>query len=153
MSLEQAITENTAALRELAAAITAAAARGATTINTVIEAGDGATEEKKGRGRPKKETPAADSKPADPPATQQIAAAEDVDPFADEAPAAAPAKTYTLEDVRKAFIDLAKTKKEAAKVILGEFTSKDGKPCAQIAEIVPSDYPSAIAKIEAAAKG
>jgi hypothetical protein len=127
MSLEQAINDNTAAVRDLIAAL----ANGAPAAGNNSAAP--AAEEKKGRGRPPKEkTEAApEAKQPDPPAEE--------DPFAD-ASDPVPEKTYTTDDVRKALIDLSKKDKPKATSILAGCTNKDGKPAASIGEILPADY-------------
>lgn len=144
MSLEQAIIDNSAALRELAEAIRSNP--GAIVNNAQAAAttdGDGG-KKPRGPGRPKK---------ADAPAPAATTAAEpaaEVDPFADPSDPV-PAKTYTVEDVRKALIELSKKDKPKATAILKSCKNKDGGECASIGEIKPDDYARVVQEATAAA--
>lgn len=141
MSLEQAINDNTAAVRDLIAAL--ANGGPAVTNNAPAAAGE---PEKKGRGRPPKDkTEAAATTPAATPDPVEE------DPFADPSDAA-PAKTYTIDDVRKALIDLSKKDKPKASSILAGCKNKDGAEAKSIGEILPADYAAVVGEAEKAIK-
>ncbi len=149
MSLEAAITENTAAVRELIAALSNAGTvlpPGTLPPGVTASAAAPAGEPARGRGRPKKETAPAATQ-AEPENTV------DDDPFADEAPAAEPEKpkVYAVEDVRKALIELSKSNRDKATAIMKSCTNKDGKPCASIGEIPTAEYARVVKEAEAEA--
>jgi hypothetical protein len=144
MSLEAAITENTAAIRELIATLANGVAAAPVSTSAAAPA---AGEPARGRGRPKKEPAPAPAATSAEPET-----AVDDDPFADEAPAAEPEKpkAYAVEDVRKALIELSKTNRDKATAIMKSCTNKDGKPCASIGEIPTAEYARVVKEAEAA---
>lgn len=140
MSLEAAITENTAAIRELIAALANGAA-----VPAAGAAGEAAAAPK-GRGRP----PKAKEEPAAAAASESKEEQAELDPFADDTAPPAAQKTYAVEDVRKALIDLSKKNKDKATAILKSCKKADGAECASIGEIAPADYARVVTEATAA---
>lgn len=134
MSLEIAIQENTAAIRDLVAAIRKGIPTTAEQVAAVvIEAKTEAKAEKKTKAekvdKAETETPKSDEAPA---ATQKQK---------DEPAAAADEPVYTYQDAANAITSVSKAKgRDAAVALLADFGAKNLK------EVKPEDYAALIAK-------
>lgn len=124
MSLEAAIQENTATMREL--------------INKLGT----------GPALPGVDKPAAAPAPARPAATKPPQAPKGAAPAASVA-ASAPAATY--RDAERAVLDLAKVKqREAAVKLLATFKGADGKPATNLKQVLEKDWGALIAAAKTA---
>jgi FtsZ-interacting cell division protein ZipA len=134
MSLEATIAENTAAIRELIAAISKGIPTTAAQVAAVV---DEAPAAEKKTSTKKSTKPSMFDEQTEAPKSEQAAATPE--PKADAAPAAAEAKAVTYADAAAAITKLSREKsRDAALAVLGKFGA------AKLPEVKPEDFAAVI---------